>query len=134
VECAVILLHIDDGVVDGAPAFVQQTDKLRIFANARIDLKTEKINADFKMTPRKGIGISLSGLVNPYIKLTGTLGKPALVLDPESVFIEGGVAVATAGLSILAKSFKDRFLSDKDPCGTALAKSDERYKERQGEK
>ena len=130
VDCAVILLHFDEGVVEGRPAIVQQTDKLRIFANTRIDLKTEKIDADFKMTPRKGLGISLSGLVNPYIKLTGTLGSPSLVVDPESVFIEGGVAVATAGLSILAKSFKDRFLSEKDPCGKALAESDEKYRVR----
>ena len=130
VECAVVLLHLDDGAVEGLPALVQQTDKLRIFANVKIDLKDEKLDADFKMTPRKGIGISLSNLVNPYIKLTGTLGKPSLVIDPESVFIEGGVAVATVGLSILAKSLKDRFFSEKDPCGKALAASDEKYEAR----
>jgi hypothetical protein len=126
VDCSVILLFFEDGMVDGKPALVQQTDKLRIFANTVIDLETEKIEANFKMLPRKGLGISLSNLVNPYIKVTGTLAKPSLVLDPESVLIEGGVAVATAGISILAKSFKDRFLSDKDPCGTALKNADER--------
>jgi len=109
---------------------VQQTDKLRIFANANIDLKTEKLDANFKIVPRKGLGISLSGLVNPYIKVTGTLGKPALVIDPEGALIEGSLAVATAGLSILAKSFKNRFLSDKDPCGTALADADEKIEMR----
>jgi hypothetical protein len=124
VECAVVLLRIDDGVIEGHPAFVQQNDKLRIFANTRIDLKDETLDADFKITPRKGLGLSLSNLVNPYIKLTGTLGKPSLVVDPESVFIEGGVAVATAGLSILAKGLKDRFFSEKDPCGKALAAAD----------
>ena len=127
VECAVILLQFDHGVLEGSPALVQQTDKLQIFANTIIDLKTEKLNADFKIVPRKGLGISLSGLVNPYIMLTGTLGQPSLVMNPESVLIEGGVAVATGGLSILAKSFKDRFLSEKDPCGKALAKADEKY-------
>jgi hypothetical protein len=129
VECAVIVLHLDDGVISGKPALVQQTDKLRIFANTTIDLKTEELDADFKTVPRKGLGISLTGLVNPYIKLTGTLAKPSVILDPEAVLVEGGIAVATAGLSILAKSFKDRFLSDKDPCGTALSKADEKYLE-----
>ena len=76
------------------------------------------------MTPQKGLGLSISGLVNPYIKLTGTLGNPALVVDPESILVEGSVAVATAGISILAKSFKDRFLSGKDPCGKALAEAE----------
>jgi hypothetical protein len=127
VDCTVILLHFDNGVVEGSPALVRQTDKLRIFTNTRIDLKDETLDADFKIVAQKGLGLSITNLVNPYIKLTGTLGKPSLVVDPESVLIEGGVAVATAGLSILAKSFKDRFLSEKDPCGKALAEDDKKY-------
>jgi len=58
------------------------------------------------------------------------LGKPSLVLDPESVVIEGSVAVATMGLSILAKGLKDRFFSAKDPCGNALAAADEQNEAR----
>jgi hypothetical protein len=123
VTCTVILLKFVDGVINGNPAFVRQTKKLRIIANAKIDLKTEKVDADFKMIPQKGLGLSISNLVNPYIKITGTLGSPALVIDPESVLIEGGVAVATAGISVLAKGLKDRFFSGKDPCGKALAEA-----------
>jgi hypothetical protein len=132
-ECAVLLLHFYDGVLEADPVLVQQTDKLRIFANTKIDLKTEKLDANFRTVPRKGLGLSLSNLVNPYIKVTGTLAKPALVIDPEGVLIEGGVAVATAGLSILAKSFKNRFLSDKDPCGTALADADKKFAARKSQ-
>ena len=40
----------------------------------------------------------------------------------------GGTAVATGGLSILAKGFADRFLSSKDPCGDALKEIAERDK------
>jgi hypothetical protein len=119
-ECAVVTLQFDDGVINSDPAFVQQTDKLRIFANTKIDLKTESLDANFKMVPRKGLGVSLSNLVNPYVKVTGTLGKPALVLDPKGVLVEGSVAVATAGLSILAKGIKDRYFSEKDPCAKVL--------------
>jgi hypothetical protein len=54
-----------------------------------------------------------------------------LELDPESILIEGGVAVATAGLSILAKGFKDRFLSEKDPCGKAVTEFDARLESAQ---
>ena len=82
------------------------------------------------MTPQKGLGLSITSLVNPYVRLTGTMGKPSLVLDAESVLIEGGVAVATAGLSILAKGVKDRFFSGKDPCGTAVAEFDEKQEAR----
>jgi len=132
-ECGVVLLHFHDGVLDSDPVLVQQTDKLRIFASTNIDFKTETLDANFKMVPRKGLGLSLSNLVNPYVKLTGTLRKPALVIDPEGVLIEGGLAVATAGLSLVAKSLKDRFLSEKDPCGKALAEADKKFAERKSE-
>jgi len=32
--------------------------------------------------------------------------------------------VATAGLSLLAKGLKDRYLSEKDPCGKAVEEFD----------
>ena len=130
VQCVAILMHIDSGVIDSKPVFVQQTDKLRITANANVDLNTEKIDVNFQMTPQKGLGLSITSLVNPYVKLTGTLGKPSLVLDAESVLIGGGVAVATAGLSILAKGVRDRFFSGKDPCGKAVAEADEKQEAR----
>ena len=133
VECGVVLMHFDDGLLSGDPMLVQQTNKLRIFASSKIDLKTEKVDVDFRMEPRKGLGISLSGLVNPYIKLTGTLGKPALVIDPQAALIEGGAAVATAGLSVIAKSFKNRFLSEKDPCGKALEEADKKFAARKND-
>jgi len=127
VDCAVILVRFNDGQIEGSPVVVQQTDKLRIFGNTKIDLKTEKLAATFSTIPQKGLGISVSNLVNPYIKVGGTLKKPSLEIDPEGVLIEGSIAVATAGLSILAKSLKDRFLSEKDPCGKAVTEYDAKY-------
>jgi len=123
-ECAVILLRLKDGIVDGQPAAVLQTDRLRIFANANVDLKTEKLNASINTVPTKGLGLSFSDLINPYTMISGTLASPSLTLDPEGALIEGGAAVATAGMSILAKRFKDRFLSAKDACGKAVADAD----------
>ena len=62
------------------------------------------------------------------------MAKPTLVIDPEGVLIEGGLAVATAGLSIIAKSLKNRYLSGKDPCGKALADADEKFADRKSKK
>jgi len=123
-ECSAILLRFEDGAISGKPAVVSQSDRIRIFANAKIDLKTEKLSVDINTVPRKGLGLSLTDLVNPFTKLGGTLAKPTLTIDPEGALIEGGVAVATVGLSILAKRFKDRFLSAKDPCGKAVSEAD----------
>jgi len=119
-ECAVILLGIKNGVAEGQPAAVLQSKRLRIFANAMVDLKTEKLNATIKAVPTKGLGLSFSDLINPYTMISGTLASPRLTLDPEGALIEGGAAVATGGLSFLAKRFKDRFLSEKDACGAAV--------------
>ena len=89
VQCAAILVHFNDGIVEGQPVLVQQTEKLRIFGNTKIDLKTEKLDATFRTIPQKGLGISVTNLVNPFVKVSGTLSKPALVLDPEGLLIEG---------------------------------------------
>jgi hypothetical protein len=40
--------------------------------------------------------------------------------------VEGGLAVATAGLSILAKSLANRYLRSKNPCEQALSELEER--------
>ena len=120
-ECAAILLRLKDGVVNGEPAAVLQTDRLRIFANTTVDLKSEKLSATIRTVPTKGLGISFSDLINPYTMISGTLARPSLTLDPEGLLVEGGAAVATAGISLVAKRFKDRFLSAEDPCGEAFA-------------
>jgi len=127
-NCAAVLATVENGKVVGAPILVVQSDRLNIFANTQIDLATEKLDADFNTVPMKGLGISLSNLVNPYVKVSGTLARPTLGLDAESTLIEGGAAVATGGISILAKGLKDRFFSDKDPCGTAVADAEEQFK------
>ena len=119
-KCAAALGIVRDGVVSGKPFLVAETDKIRVFSEASVDLKSEKISANIRTVPMKGLGLSFSGLVNPFIKVNGTLLRPTLALDPESALLEGGAAVATGGLSFLAKQFKDRFLTSKDQCGKAI--------------
>ena len=126
-KCVTVLASVEDGTVVGDPVLVVQSDRLNIFANAEVDLKTEQVDADFNTVPQKGLGFSLSNLVNPYVKVSGTLADPSLGFDPGSTLIEGGAAVATSGLSILAKSFADRFLSSRDPCGKAITDADEEF-------
>jgi hypothetical protein len=127
VKCLVILAKATDGMVTGKPALVLQTDKLNAFANAEVDLKTEKLEVELNMVPQTGIGISLSDLVTPYSKVSGTLANPALVLDPEGALVEGSLVVATAGISLLARRFKERYLSDKDACGKAIEDTAEEF-------
>ena len=102
---------------------MSQTDKMTVVAKGEVDLQTENIHFVFNTKLRKGIGISASMVVNPFVSVTGTLLKPVVGLDPAAVVVKGTVAVATVGISLLVKSLADRFLSSKDPCGDALKKS-----------
>ena len=124
----VILAAVEDGQLAGDPVLIVQSDKMKIVADAIVDLKTERLDADFNTVPQQGLGISLSNLINPYVKVSGTLANPALGFDPETALVEGSLAVATVGLSVLARNLTDRFLSAKDPCGKAISDADETFR------
>lgn len=118
-DCAVLAADIVDGRVKLQPGLVQ-TNRITVISEGLIDLQDESIDISFNSKQRKGLGLSASDLVNPFIKVGGTLARPAIELDPASTVVKGSIAVATAGLSILARSMAGRFLSSKDPCGDAL--------------
>ena len=71
-------------------------------------------------------GHILTKFGNPLIKVGGRMVAPAIELDPKGTVVSGGLAVATAGLSLVAKSMSDRFLSSKDPCGDARREIEQR--------
>jgi len=127
-ECAVIVVNVESGLVTVDP-FVSNTDKMTIVSDGVIDLNTENIQFTFHTKMRKGLGISASMVVNPFVGITGTLLSPVIGLDPAAVAVKGTVAVATLGISLLARSLSDRFLSSKDPCGDALKTSREQLEQ-----
>ncbi len=115
-KCDGVYLEAKDGIIETAPALILQTDKISIVASGSVDLHTEKIDIGFKTSPLKGVGLSAGDIVNPFIKLGGTLSKPAIVADPKGTVIQGGAAVATLGVSILATSLWDRWISSPNGC------------------
>ncbi len=117
-DCAVIAADAVSGKVDVFPVILH-TEQLTILSQGNIDLNTEKIDLSFNTKPRKGLGLSAGVLINPLIKVGGTLAAPAIELDPAGTVKSTGLAVATVGISLLAKSMSDRFLSSADPCGDA---------------
>ena len=125
VQCMAALVEINEGILVGKPAAVLQTDKLNIIGTAKIDLSTEKLNARFNTQARRGIGIGLSDLVSPLTEVGGTLASPRLQLNTTGTLVEGGAAVATVGISFLAKKARDRLFSNRHPCRTAIEKADQ---------
>jgi hypothetical protein len=124
-ECAVWAADILAGRVAVDP-MVTHLEQFTIFSKGGINLQTEKIDLSFNTKPRKGLGITPGTVINTLIKVGGTLKKPAIEIDPAGAIVGGTTAVATAGLSIVAKSFSDRFLSSKDPCGDARKELEKR--------
>ncbi|EED35683.1 hypothetical protein NOR51B_1630 [Luminiphilus syltensis NOR5-1B] len=125
--CTVVLAEVKGGVVNGDPLLVQSTERLNIIAEAKIDLATEKLSATFRAIPQKGLGVSIGSLVNPFVGVSGTLANPRISLDPEGMLLEGGAAIATGGLSLLAFRLTDRLLSSSDPCTDAIEKVQPRF-------
>jgi len=115
-DCVVVPLEFDEGQLQTQPHVLIRTDKVRIVSESSIDLRSEKIDMQFRTAPRKGITISAGEILNPYVKLVGTLAAPRLAVDQQGMLISGGAAVATGGLSILAKAAWQRMSRSKDPC------------------
>jgi len=126
VVCLAVLLEARDGKVVVDPGIVLQTGKMNIVSKGVIDLVTEDVDLNFRTASRGKIGVSAGQFINPYIKVAGTMANPKLQLDPEGTLVSGGAAVATMGLSILAKMAWDRVFRSKDPCGDAIAEADKR--------
>jgi uncharacterized protein involved in outer membrane biogenesis len=123
-DCGIYDIDIIDGVAK-IENFVLQSDTMTVFVLGDLDFNTEKLDLAIRAKPREGLGISIGGIVNSFLKLGGTLQKPKLQIDPQGSIIAGGVAVATGGFSLLAKGLFDRFSAEADICAQEEAVSED---------
>ena len=115
-ECVVVPLLFDNGSMSAAPNIFVSTNKIRIAANPSINLKTEDMRVGVRTTPRRALSVSMGELVNPYVQVVGTLAAPRLAVDEKGVLITGGAAVATGGLTLIARGLWDRLNRSGDAC------------------
>jgi hypothetical protein len=120
-QCAVFGARLEDGVARIEP-LAAQTDKVTLVGQGRIDFSTEALDLAWVAKPRKGVGLSASTITNPYIKLGGTLASPSVEIKPAQAVASTGAAIATAGLSILARGLWDRVTAEKKVCEQAIEK------------
>ncbi len=107
-SCIATNLQISDGLVTTSPAIAFTSQKVAVVTNGTLDLKTEKMNFNFNSTPTNALQISPGEMFHPYILISGTLAKPAVGVDPGKAALHGGAAIATLGISVLAKGLIDR--------------------------
>jgi uncharacterized protein involved in outer membrane biogenesis len=127
ITCAVFPFTFKNGVMTSAPSIVMQTDKLNILSRGKVNLRNEKLDLSFSTKPRGGIGISAGSIVNPFVRIGGTMAKPAITLDKTGALVTGGAAFFTAGLSLIAKAAFDAAWRSPDPCGKVLQESEKLF-------
>lgn len=130
ISCIILPVEINDGRLAVNPEALLQTNKLRIVSDAEINLKSEKLEMTFRTTPRKGLTISAGEILNPFVMVVGTLAAPRLAVDAKGGLISGGAAVATGGLSILARATWERLVRSRNPCDTASKQGRETLQDR----
>ncbi|MEM9760020.1 MAG: hypothetical protein AAF933_12340 [Pseudomonadota bacterium] len=119
-QCSVLALWAKDGIVNLDPGFVIRTQRIDLSARGNVNLGDERLAVRFDNQARKGLGISAASIVNPYVQITGTLAQPKIGLDVTSSALAGSAAVATGGLTVIAKPLFGRFLDRRSPCTVAL--------------
>jgi len=114
-DCGIYDIKIQNGVAT-IERFALQTNRMAVIVGGNVNLGSERLNLSLQATPRKGLGISIGGVANQFLKLGGTLRSPQLQLDATGSVTTTGAAVATGGLSLLAKSMWDRVKAQGDIC------------------
>lgn len=121
-ECAVLRWEVKKGVAVADRTLVMETEKVLLIGGGVIDLSTEDLDLGAKLAARKGIRIG-AGTLSSLMRVQGTLAKPRIGTDLKGLAETGarvGIAVATAGLSLIAESVYGHVNQDEDPCQTAL--------------
>ena len=124
-ECAAFILDFDAGQIELEP-MTFQTENVTIIGRGVVNLDSERLNLEWVAKPRKGVGISTTTLTNPYIKLGGTLSRPAVDVKPVQAVISTGLAVATGDLSLLGKGLWDRVTAEQKVCKKARKEAERR--------
>jgi len=127
-DCAMFAGIIRDGIVALDPLGIK-TKNVTTVARGTVDLATEGLDIDFASKARRGLGLSASTLTNAYIKIGGTLAKPSVQFKPVSAAAKTGLAVVTAGISLLAEGLWNRISSGADTCGDMAEAIDRMWNE-----
>ncbi|MBL8644988.1 MAG: AsmA family protein [Rhodospirillaceae bacterium] len=109
-RCAVINFQIANGIANTDKGLALVTDKMDVVSTGTINLATEQV--DLAMKPRATTGLSVGlGELTQSFRVAGPLSGPGVKIDSKgAVKALGGIgaAIATGGLSVLAKGAKDK--------------------------
>ncbi len=116
-ECAFYTTSIVDGEATIDDLRVQ-TDSMMFVGDGKLLFTDESVDMTVRAKPREGLGLSLGGVANSFVKLGGSLSQPELQLDAAGTATTTGAAMATGGLSLVARGLWDRLSAANDICET----------------
>jgi hypothetical protein len=120
IQCAVMQFDVSDGIATSTKGLALQTPTINAIGSGAVNLRTQEIQLRFKITKRKGFGISLLGIADKFLHVKGTLHDPRVAINPTGLLIQGGAAWATSGLSLLVEQLASRLTATSNPCDTVL--------------
>ena len=119
-ECAVLHLDVVDGIATSRKGLALRTESVNVLGGGAMKLDTGEIELHFKTARRKGVGISILGLADDFIRLSGTLRQPRVEVNAVGFLAQGGAAWATGGLSLLSESIFSRLSTSGNPCESVM--------------
>ncbi len=126
-RCFAARLAAENGVLTTEPIAALSTERVLVLGSGSIDLGSEKLDLGFQTTPTRLLDINLAELVNPFVRIRGTLADPTPEVDPAGTLVYSGAAAATGGLSILAQGLWNRLRGSSKPCETLRDEVREEY-------
>ena len=111
-----IHLEVSDGLATSPDGLAMRTKEMNLIGGGSLKLDSGAIDIEFKTAPRRGLGLSFTGVADRFIRLTGTLAEPTVGVKPTSALTHGTAAWLTGGLSLLFDSAFRRLTSSSNPC------------------
>ncbi len=122
-DCAVMILSIEDGIILLDEKLALQTTDVTWFGSGGIDLNTEEFEIVVQSVPRKGVGISLTSDFSKMVYMTGTLATPIIQLNPRELgakLFTSYLHVASGGLTYLWEKLRNKHEANEDVCAKML--------------
>ncbi len=115
-DCAVFHLDVAAGVGISNKGLALRTDRVNILGAGSLKLTSGEIDLTFKTAQRKGVGLSIQGLTDRFVRVTGTVAQPEVELNASGAELTAGAAYLTGGLSLLAEAVFTRLTGFTNPC------------------
>ncbi len=111
IDCAGAYFDVENGVLTTRNGILMQTPGLQVVGVGQTNLASGDLRMTFRTKRRQGIVPSIGSVVNEFVELSGTLDAPRVRISAQQSARRGLLAIATAGLSVLAVDVFGRLTS-----------------------